>query len=125
MYKDIRQVREHYAALRDVIAQRVGGRDDATTRTQVAVLCAAAVGALDDSETRQRLRAVHRHANELFSNDQHQKWSREHMSGADYLRLQIFIALEGVNTRLFFLDTLRDRSRVAAAVADPLRPSAV
>lgn len=125
MYKDIRQVREHYAALRDVIAQRVGGRDDAATRTQVAVLCAAAIGALDDSETRQRLRAVHRHAAELFSHDQHRKWGREHMSGADYLRLQIFIALEGVNTRLFFLDTLRDRSRVGAAVADPLRPSAV
>ena len=26
------------------------------------------------------------------------------MSGADYLRLQILIALEAVNTRLFFLD---------------------
>jgi hypothetical protein len=35
------------------------------------------------------------------------------MSGADYLRLQIFIALEGVNTRLFFLDALRDRSTTA------------
>lgn len=125
MYKDIRQVREHYAALRDVIAQRAGGRDDAATRTQVAVLCAAAIGALDDSETRQRLRAVYRHAAELFSGDQHQKWDREHMSGAHYLRLQIFIALEAVNTRLFFLDTLRDRGGVGAAVAGPLRPPAV
>ena len=125
MYKDIRQVREHYAALRDLIAHRVGGRDDVATTSQVAVLCEAAIAALDDPEARQRLRAVERHAAELFSDDQHQKWDREHMSGADYLRLQIFIALEGVNTRLFFLDTLRDRSRVAAAVADPLRPSAV
>src|SRR4029078_4353748 len=99
--------------------------DDATTRTQVAVLCAAAVGALDDSETRQRLRAVHRHAAELFSNDQHQKWSREHMSGADYLRLQIFIALEGVNTRLFFLDTLRDRASQQCGPAFAPRPPAV
>jgi hypothetical protein len=124
VHKDIRQVREHYAALRDVIAQRVGGRDDAATRTKVAVLCAAAIGALNDPETRPRLRAVHRHAAELFSDDQHQKWNREHMSGADYLRLQIFIALEAVNTRLFFLDALRDRGGVAA-VADPLHPRAV
>ena len=94
MYKDIRQVREHYAALRDVIAQHVGGRDDAATRTQVAVL-RGGDRALDDTETRQRLRAVDRHAAELFSNDEHRKWDRQHMSGADYLRLQIFIALEG------------------------------
>ena len=123
MHKDIRQVREHYAALRDLIAQRPGGRDDAATRTQVAVLCAAAVGALDDAETRQRLRAVHRHAAELFSDDQHRKWDREHMGGADYLRLQIFIALEAVNTRLFLLEALRDRGARQAAAA--LRPPAV
>ena len=32
------------------------------------------------------------------------------MSGADYLRLQILIALEAINTRLFFIDALRARS---------------
>ena len=125
MYKDIRQVREHYAALRDLIAQHVGGREDAATRAQVAVICEAAIAALDDSETRQRLRAVERHAAELFSADQHQKWDREHMRGADYLRLQIFIALEGVNTRLFFLETLRDRASQQPAPAFAPRPPAV
>ena len=119
MYKDIRQVREHYAALRDLIAHHVGGRDDGATRAQVAAICEAAIAALDDSETRQRLRAVERHAAELFSDDQHRKWDREHMSGADYLRLQIFISLEAVNTRLFFLSTLRDRSRAAPPVERP------
>ena len=67
MYKDIRQVREHYAALRDLIARALGGRDDVATRSQVSVLCEAAIAALDDAETRQRLRAVDRHAAELFS----------------------------------------------------------
>ena len=125
MYKDIRQVREQYAALRDLIAQCVGGRDDVATRSQVAVLCEAAIAALDDPEARQRLRAVERHAAELFSDDQHQKWDREHMSGADYLRLQIFIALEGVNTRLFFLETMRDRASQQAPGALVLHPPAV
>ena len=123
MYKDIRQVREHYAALRDLIARALGGRDDVATRSQVSVLCEAAIAALDDAETRQRLRAVDRHAAELFSDDQHRKWDREHMSGADYLRLQIFIALEAVNTRLFFLEALRDRGAQQAAAAP--RPPAV
>ena len=119
MYKDIRQVREHYAALRELIAHRVGGRDDVATRAQVAVLCEAAIAALDDAEARQRLRAIERHTAELFSDDQHQKWGREHMSGADYLRLQIFISLEAVNTRLFFLGALRDRNRPLPPVERP------
>ena len=113
MYKDLSDVREHYAALRDVIAQTPGGRDDPTTRSKVGVLCEAAIAALDDPECRQRLRAVERHAAELFSSAEHRKWDRKHMSGADYLRLHIFIALEGVNTRLFFLGAFRDRSTTA------------
>ena len=125
MYKDIRQVREHYAALRELIAHRVGGRDDVATRAQVAVLCEAAIAALDDAEARQRLRAIERHTVELFSDYQHQKWDREHMSGADYLRLQIFIALEGVNTRLFFLETQRDRASQQPAGAFAPSPPAV
>ena len=88
MYKDIREVREHYAALRDLIAQNPGGRD---------------------AECRQRLRLVDQHAAALFSGEEHRKWDRPQMTGADYLRLQILIALEGVNTRLFFLSAMRDR----------------
>ena len=110
MYKDLSLVREHYAALRDLIVQNPGGRDDVAARAQVQVLCEAAIAALDDPECRQRLRAVERHAGELFSADEHRKWDRSHLTGADYLRLQILIALEGVNTRVFFLDALRDRA---------------
>jgi hypothetical protein len=109
VYKDIREVREHYAALRDLIAQHAGGRDDAAARAKVFVLCEAARAVLDDAECRQRLRLVEQHAAELFSSDRHRKWDRAQMSGSDYLRLQILIALEGVNTRLFFLDAMRDR----------------
>ena len=114
MYKDLIAVREHYAAIRDLIAQNAGGREDVATRAQVAVLCEAAIAALEDPECRQRLRAVERHAGELFSATEHSKWNRRHMTGADYLRLQILIALEGVNTRLFFLDAMRDRATPAA-----------
>ena len=109
MYKDIREVREHYAALRDLIAQNPGGREDGVSRAKVSVLCEAAIAVLDDAECRQRLRLVDQHAADLFSSGEHRKWDRPQMTGADYLRLQILIALEGVNTRLFFLDAMRDR----------------
>ena len=116
MYKDLTLVREHYSALRELIVHNGGGREDVPTRVKVQVLCEAAMAALDDPECRERLRVVDRHAEDLFSAQAHRQWDRSHMTGADYLRLQILIALEGLNTRLFFLGTLRDR---AAAAAQP------
>lgn len=109
MYKDLVEVREHYAAIRDLIAENPGGREDAATLGNVSVLCEAAIAALEDPECRQRLRLVDQHAAQLFSAEEHRKWDRPRMTGADYLRLQILIALEGVNTRLFFLSATRDR----------------
>jgi hypothetical protein len=41
------------------------------------------------------------------------------MSGADYLRLQILIALEVVNTRLFMIDALRNRAAGAGGRQQP------
>jgi hypothetical protein len=63
--------------------------------------------ALDDSECQERLEAVQNQARELYPRDGHQRWARRSMSGADYLRLQILIALEALHTRLSLLESLR------------------
>ena len=109
MYKDLNEVREHYAAIRDLIAENPGGREDAVTLGNVSVLCEAAIDALQDPECRQHLRLVDQHAAALFSAEEHRKWERPSMTGAEYLRLQILIALEAVNTRLRCLSARRDR----------------
>jgi hypothetical protein len=109
-YKDLKEVRSCYTALREVVIQCDGGWDDVESRAKVARLCNAGVAALDDAECRERLRAVEAQASELFSREGHLKWKRKNLSGADYLRLQILIALEALNTRLFFIDTLRSRA---------------
>jgi hypothetical protein len=44
--KDIRKLREHYATLRDLIAQHPGGCEDSVTRAKVSVLCEAAMALL-------------------------------------------------------------------------------
>lgn len=113
-YKDIKQVRDCYAALRELVIHNPGGWDDAGSREKVERLCAAGIAALDDEECRGRLRAVQAQAAELYSSDGHRKWVRPSMSGADYLRLQILIALEALNTRLFLLDTQRSRRSASA-----------
>jgi hypothetical protein len=109
VHKDLRQIREHYAALRELVIMQSGGWDDAVSRRKVCDLCQAATAELDDAECRERLRTIERYATELYSADAHRKWDRKHMSGADYLRLQMLIALEALNTRLFFIAALRDR----------------
>ena len=113
-YKDIKQVRENYVTLRELVILNPGGWDDAASRSKVERLCGAAIQALDDEECRQRLRTVIAHAAELYSRTDHLKWARAKMRGADYLRLQMLIALEAVNTRLFFLQAVRERSRLPA-----------
>jgi hypothetical protein len=109
-HKDIREVRECYAALRELVIQNNGGWDDVESRSRMARLCHAGIAALDDPECRERLGTVQAQAAELFSREGHLKWTRKNMSGADYLRLQILIALEALNTRLFFIDAMRNRA---------------
>jgi hypothetical protein len=107
---DIREVRKHYSTLRDLVIQNPGGWDDVDSRAKVERECAGASAALADPECHERLRAVQAQAAELYSSEGHAKWARRNMSGADYLRLQILIALEAINTRLFFIDAVRARS---------------
>jgi hypothetical protein len=104
---DLNKVREYYATLRKLIILNPGGWDDAESRSRVQELCRAGMVALDDNECQERLEAVQNQACELYSRDGHRRWARRSMSGADYLRLQILIALEAVHTRLSLLASLR------------------
>jgi hypothetical protein len=109
-FKDLNELRDCYARLRELVIQNSGGWEDLDSRAKVERLCKAGSDALEDAECRERLRMVREQARELFSREGHLKWSRRNMSGADYLRLQILIALEALNTRLFFIDAVRSRA---------------
>ena len=108
-YRDLLEVRNCYAALRELVTQ-YGGWNDVDACAAAERLCRAGIAALEDAECHERLRAVQAQASELFSRFGHLKWARRNMTGADYLRLQILIALEALNTRLFFMETQRDRA---------------
>jgi hypothetical protein len=109
-YPDLEEVRKQYVALRELVIHNPGGWDDAASRERVKSLVDLGIDALDDAECRQQLRRVEAQAAALYSADGHAKWQRKSMSGADYLRLQILIALEVINTRLFMIDALRNRA---------------
>jgi hypothetical protein len=109
-YRDLHEVRNCYAALRELVTQKHGGWNDVDACAEVERLCRAGIAALDDAECQERLRAVQAQASELFSRFGHLRWARKKMTGAEYLRLQILIALEALNTRLFLVETQRDRT---------------
>jgi hypothetical protein len=115
--KDLYEVRELYKRLRELVIQNAGGWDDSASRARIEALCNAGIAALDDAECHHRLRTVEEQARELYSPARHRAWQRRNMSGADYLRLQMLIALEAVNTRLFFIDTLRGRQPDTQSIA--------
>ena len=114
-YRDLLEVRNCYSALRELVTHSHGGWNDLDAHAKAERLCGAAIAALDDDECRARLRSVQAQAAELYSRFGHLKWARRNMTGADYLRLQILIALEALNTRLFAMETQRDRSAVHPA----------
>jgi hypothetical protein len=110
-HNDVQEVRQRYGQLRDIVIQNPGGWDDVASRARIVKLCAEAKAAIDDAECRERLTWVEKQSADLYSEDEHRKWGRKSMSGADYLRLQLLISLEALNTRLFFLQTLRNRAQ--------------
>ena len=108
--KDLLTLRNCYSALRELVIQNPGGSADLVTLAKIERLCEAAAGALDDAEVRERLRSVLWRTREMYSGEGQEKWARPHMSGAEYLSLQTLIDLEGLNTRLFFIDARRERA---------------
>lgn len=119
-YPDLEEVRRQYAALREIVIHNPGGWDDAASRERISIHVARALDALEDAECMEQLRRVESQAAALYSIDGHAAWQRKSMSGADYLRLQILIALEVVNTRLFMLDALRNRAAAASTGERPV-----
>lgn len=113
-YPDLEEVRKLYSALRELVIHNPGGWNDAASRQRVKDLCGRAREAIADAECTQQLRHVESYAAALYSEDDHLRWQRKSMSGSDYLRLQILIALEVVNTRLFMIDALRNRAAAGA-----------
>jgi hypothetical protein len=106
-------MRAHYVTLRELVIRHTGGWDDPDTRARVEGLCGEAIALFEDAECRAHLRSVCVHARQLFSRDGHFMWRRKTMTGADFLRLQMLIVLESLNSRLLLIES--ERSRRAAA----------
>lgn len=120
MHTDLDEARRHHALLRQLVERHSGAASDFRALRRVLDLCRRAAEAIDDRYCRDKLRLVEDFAAEMFSHSEHDKWQRESMSGADFLKAQILGALELFHSRLYSLEMLRRsalRSRPAAISA--------
>jgi len=112
MDTDVGLVRNHLAALQDLVRKHSSGGPDWRALRRVVSLCQEASDALDDDYCRAKLHVVAEYCAELFSSPEHGRWRRESMSGAVFLTLQILNALELCNSRLYTLEATRLTGRL-------------
>ena len=122
MFTDLDEARSHHASLRQLVERHSGAASDFRALRRVLDLCRRAAEAIDDRYCRDKLRLVEDFAAEMFSHSEHDKWERETMSGAEFLKQQILGALELFNSRLYSIEVLRrSPARANLARIEPLR----
>jgi hypothetical protein len=107
MNTDLDQARSHHAMLRQLVERHSGAAIDFRALRRVLDLCRRAADAIDDRYCRDKLRLVEDFAAEMFSHSEHDKWQRESVSGAEFLKAQILSALELFHSRVYSIEMLR------------------
>jgi hypothetical protein len=96
--------------IRELLLHHSGGRADPAALTEFRALTFAASRAADDPECAGMMRSADRYALDLFSASAHENWATRQMSGAGFLRLQIFRVLDAFRDRLMYLHPVEDAS---------------
>jgi hypothetical protein len=109
--------------MRALIIHHLGGHEDGETLSKLREMSRKAAAAIDDVDRKSLLRLVDGYGADLFSKSGHLKWARTHVSGADFLRLQILRELDAFHARLLQLEATRNAAARLAANLPPDRPS--
>ena len=111
---DLVQARKVQQQLKAIFQLREGGRTDAATLMRVRALCAIASRKVKDSDLKAKMGQVESFAGALYSDRKHQRFAKEPLSGAAYLRRQAFAVLDAYGARLQDMVAVRHASIGAA-----------
>jgi uncharacterized protein YgfB (UPF0149 family) len=114
-FLDLQIARRQCQEMRDLIVHRGGGWRDERLLQKLQELSRAATSAVEDREFRERLGTVEDYASALFSDDRHQEWARQQMSGVDYLRQYILAEMGALLERLRAIEAGREKAMQRAA----------
>jgi CheY-like chemotaxis protein len=101
--RDLDEALNIHSALMQIIVGHPGGRNDSETMERVSRLCASAVEAVNDLETRVIIRGIESLSRLLFYADGHVGIEVGSLRGVDALKFQILNALSNLRGRLQFL----------------------
>ena len=120
LYNDVEVARIHYRGMRELIIHNRGGWKDEQALELMRAFCRRAHATLEDRSSRADLAAIEDYAAALWSESDHRRWTRDRLSGADFLRLQILRQLDRFLDRLNVLEMERTGPmRAATGQRDP------
>jgi hypothetical protein len=114
-FLDLQIARRQCQEMRELIVHRGGGWRDERLLQKLQELSRTATSAVEDRELRERLGTVEDYASALFSDDRHQGWARQQMSGVDYLRQYILKEMDSLLERLRVIEAGRENAMQRAA----------
>lgn len=118
-YSDLAEAWRCLKRLEKTLADNPGGRRQKAALAVVRESCAAASKAVHDLVFNDRLAELEIYATDLFSASAHHKWSRQEVTGADWLRFQIYRTFNALDTRLRMLRQSREAKRAGGPGGDP------
>lgn len=104
MHRDIEVARKHCLAMRALIIHNLGGHENGEALSMLREMSRKAAAAIDDVDCKPLLSSVENDGADLFSKSGHLKWATTHVSGANFLRLQILRELDAFEARLLQLE---------------------
>ena len=116
-YPDIERARAGQTALRRIFDGYVGSRADRRALRRMVDLCAEVSDAIDDEYCREKVRTIAEYGAELLS--QPEPRARGSIPGTDFLRQQLGMALELLQSRLYSLERSRRYGQPARATFAP------
>jgi len=111
---DLVQARKVQQQLKAIFQLRAGGRNDTATLMRVRALCAIASRSVKDSDLRAKMGQVENFAGALYSERKHHRFAKDPLTGAAFLRRQVFAVLDAYGTRLQDMVAVRHASIGAA-----------
>jgi hypothetical protein len=104
---DLEAARRYHMALRQIFIRHTGEVADRRALRRALALCNAIDASAGDAYCREKLRVVREYAAEMLGGTDHAKWSRDRLSGTEFLRQQVLNALELLASRLYSLEALQ------------------
>jgi hypothetical protein len=106
-HADLESARAHLCVVRDLLSERKDAGEDCAVLGAAGLVLGSISRSMPDCLVQQGLLELWSYLTALFSANGPEMWSRPPLSGAEYLRLQVFKTLNRLDARLRTIQSMR------------------